>query len=119
MSVNGNGNGIGNVIIDPASEEISSVPAAVSAQQEKKFYDRGQLEYDLEHHKQSLGTLGCYFGSGATATTNIAGVVVVASLLGLGVTFFYPVIDPAGARTLLIGLISSALGYLFGSASKQ
>lgn len=118
MAVNGNGNGIGNVIIDPASEEISSASTSVSAQQEQKFYDRGRLEYELEHHKQSLGKLGSIFGSGATATTNIAGIVVVACLFGLGVTFFATIADPAGARTLLVGLISSALGYMFGSAQK-
>ena len=97
----------------------ASVPATVSAQQEQKVYERGRLEYDLEHHKQSLGMLGGYFGSGATATTNIAAIVVIASLLGLGMTFFWVVIDPAGARTLLVGLISSALGFLFGSNSKK
>jgi hypothetical protein len=118
MSGNGNSNGIGNVVIDPSSEDISEGSTSVSAQQEQTFYDRGRLEYDLEHHRQSLGKLGGLFGSGATATTNIAGIVVVASLLGLGATFFVNIIDPAGARTLLVGLISSALGYLFGSAQK-
>lgn len=111
-------NGIGNVVIDPESEEISTAPAKVSAQQEQKFFDRGQREYDLEHHKQSLGTLGIYFGSGQAASTNIAGVLVVSSLIGLMITFAFPINDPTGARTLLVGLISSASGYLFGSNTK-
>lgn len=118
MATNGNGNGIGGVVIDPDSEEISAAQPSVSAQDEVNFFEQGQLEYNLERHRQSLGKLGGFFGSGVTATTNIAGIVVVASLIGLGCTFFFTVVDPAGARTLLVGLISSALGYLFGSTRK-
>ena len=43
-----NGNGIGNAIIDPNSEAISVAPSPVTAQQEKIFFDKAEMEFNLE-----------------------------------------------------------------------
>lgn len=68
---------------------------------------------------EDLGALGRIFGA-RYASSNIAGVTVFAGLLLLFVTLWFGS-DRGFERDLItgaIGLISLALGYLFGSARR-
>jgi hypothetical protein len=76
----------------------------------------GFTQTDLQHHSQELGWMGKIFGSRANSPGNIAGVCVVISILAL---CFLLVYAPEGPRTsqgitLFGGIVTLALGYLFG-----
>ncbi|WP_141667420.1 hypothetical protein [Burkholderia cepacia] len=112
---------IGNVRIDPAAEPTTA-PAAGSAtpQDEAAFYKRSGDEYRLKHNQQNLGWLGIVFGSNSSAPTNIVGLVVLASFVFIAVSFFVPNSSDLGTiRTGLISLVSTAVGYIFGSTKKD
>lgn len=116
---NNSGNGIGNAVIFPEAEANSNSPPNISAQQEEAFFKNAGQEYALRHNQQNLGALGKFFGANSTAPTNIAGFVVVAAVVLLGITFFVTVQDVADARKLLIGVLLSALSFIFGASSKK
>jgi hypothetical protein len=66
------------------------------------------------------GVLGKFFGSGATAPTNIAGFIVIGSFVMLAVSMFLTSTpDLVDYRKALGGLISAGLGFIFGAASKK
>lgn len=73
----------------------------------------------LAENRQNLGLLGKLFGSRDTAPTNSAGLAIL-----LGLFFFIgsyllmpsPELSPVQAGAL--GVVGSALGYIFGSASR-
>jgi hypothetical protein len=113
--------GIGAARIDPSAETTNLQPAnGVTPQQEVDFYKRAGSEYRLAHNQQNLGWLGLAFGSSASAPTNIAGLVVVLCLLFYGLSFFATGSgELASARAGALGLVGTALGYIFGSASKN
>jgi hypothetical protein len=110
---------IEEAIIFPEAEAGTKLPSTISRQQEQKFFDNAGREYALKHNQQNLGQLGKFFGANSTAPTNIAGLVIVASILLLALTFFAPVSDAADARKLLIGVLMSALSFIFGASSKK
>ena len=114
-----NGNGIANVAIVPDAEPNSSGSSNVSAKQELDFYTDSGRQYALEHNQQNLGVLGRFFGSNSSAPTNIAGLVVGASLFLFAVTLFVVIPDAAVIRTALLGLLSSALSFMFGASSRK
>jgi hypothetical protein len=66
-----------------------------------------------------LGVLGKFFGSNSSAPTNIAGLVVAASLILFAVTLFVAIQDAAVVRTALLGLLSSALSFMFGASTRK
>ena len=73
---------------------------------------------DAEAQKAEIGWMRKLFGSRKHAPTNIAGTVLLLSLVGLGLLAFVPVAD-AAVRPDLIKIFSAialaALGYVFGS----
>lgn len=107
---------IGTATISPRAEPRSDAQAAVSGLQEDQFFSKARQEYLLEQNKQNMGWLGKFFGCGASAASNIAGLIAILSLLAFVGTLLMPAPPPEGVRTLLIGLASTALGYLFGSS---
>lgn len=112
--------GIGSVRIDPAAEEISRQPAAVSAQQEVDYFEQGRARFLLEQNQQNLGVLGKFFGASSAAPTNIAGLVAVCSILLIVISFLMPSTpELVDARKWFFALITSALGFIFGAASKK
>lgn len=71
-------------------------------------------------NQQDLGFLGKFFGANSSAPTNIAGFVVAISLLALLVTFATGDSDNlTKGQERLIGLIGTALGFIFGAATKK
>jgi hypothetical protein len=115
------GQDIGNARIDPAAEPNVPATGGVTPQQEVDFYKRGGKEYELAHNQQNLGLLGKLFGSNASAPTNIAGLIVVLSFVLYFGSFWIANQTPelTNTRTALLGLVGTALGYIFGSASKK
>ncbi|KWC46623.1 hypothetical protein WL52_17560 [Burkholderia ubonensis] len=61
------------------------------------------------------------FGSNSSAPTNIVGLVVLASFIFIAISFFVPAssTDLGVIRTGLISLMSTAVGYIFGSTKKD
>ncbi|MEY8689707.1 MAG: hypothetical protein AB9M53_07505 [Leptothrix sp. (in: b-proteobacteria)] len=115
--------GIGTLPIDPGAEPLQQLPATVSGQDETEFFRRAGAQERLLHNEQNLGLLGKFFGSNgsnAPASTNIAGLVVCASFIFLGASWFVPSTpELVELRKLLIGLISTALAFIFGAASRK
>jgi hypothetical protein len=108
--------------IVPTAELIdkSNQSPLVTGQQEQASYERAALEHRLRENGQNLGWLGKFFGSGPNAPTNIAGFVVVACLIGIFITAFKEQTLQIGElQKLLLGVLLTALGYLFGSNSKK
>lgn len=92
----------------------------VSAKQESDFFERGGAEFKLAHNRLNLGTLGKFFGANAEASTNIAGfVIVVALAILVGTLYMVPTAEVADVRKSLGTLITSALAFIFGAASKK
>ena len=115
----GNGNGIGNAIVDPAAEEISTAPAAVTPQQENRFFADSALRHQLALHKLELGYLGKFFGAGAKAGTNIAGFIAVLAVGLFAITFAISVEEVTTVRSALLSIITSSMGYIFGASRKD
>lgn len=112
--------GIAALVIDPGAEPGSAGPANISAQQESDFYTRSGAQFHLLHNQQNLGFLGKFFGANSSAPTNIAGFVIICSFLILVASLFTPGnLELIEARKWLIGLITSALSFIFGAASKK
>jgi hypothetical protein len=111
---------IASATIDASAEPMQPSPANVTAQEEAEFYRRSSATFQLEHNRQNLGVLGRFFGANSAASTNIAGAVVGVSLVGVFVTLFFPG-NPelAEARKGLLALITAALSFIFGAASKK
>lgn len=106
--------------IDPEAESRSSVVSPVSAKQENAFFERGAAEYQLAQNRLNLGWLGKFFGANSEAPTNIAGFVAVIALAVLvGSMFCQPSDEISDLRKALLGLISTALAFIFGAASKK
>lgn len=116
---NGNGNGIGNAIVDPESEQISNAPAAVTAQQEDRFFANGARQHQIELQKLELGFLGKFFGGGAKAGTNIAGFTAGVAFVLFAVTFLINGAEMTTVRSGLLSVITSAMGYIFGASRKD
>lgn len=111
---------IASVTIDASAEPMQAPSANVTAQDEAEFYRRSSATFQLEHNRQNLGVLGRFFGSNSAASTNIAGAVVGVSLIGVFVTLFFPGnAELAETRKGLLGLITAALSFIFGAASKK
>lgn len=111
---------IGAFPIDPNAEPLSTTPPSVSGQEETDFYKRSGAQYQLAHNQQNLGFLGKFFGSNSSAPTNIAGLVIAFSMIALFVSLFVQGnAELAEARKWLIGLITSAMSFIFGAASRR
>lgn len=119
---NGNGVGgdIGEVAINPEAEPRSTGQANLSAQAEENFYTESGVQYRLQHNQQNLGWLGKFFGANSTAPTNIAGFVIVCSLLLLLISLFMTA-NPelADTRKFLGSVILSALSFIFGASTRK
>lgn len=111
---------LGSLIIDPSVEDDQNSPSApnISPKQEQKFYDQGRTEFLLRSNRQNLGHLGAFFGANA-APNNIAGLLVVFCVLFYGISFFSSSPEMPEARKVMIGLMTTCLGFLFGAASKS
>lgn len=115
---------IASATIDASAEPMPSssanLTANVTAQEEAEFYRRSSATFQLEHNRQNLGVLGRFFGANSAASTNIAGAVVGVSLIGVFVTLFFPGnAELAETRKGLLALITAALSFIFGAASKK
>jgi hypothetical protein len=116
------GQSIGSVTIDPSAETVG-LGSTVSGQDEQAFFNRGKAEYSFKTAQANLGVLGRFFGASTSSpgATNIAGFIATLALLGVFATFFLPAenADLPDVRKLLLGLISSALAFIFGAASSK
>lgn len=117
---NGGTPNIANVPIDPTAEQVQAGAPAVSGKQEEQFFKEGGEQFRLAHNQQNLGFLGKFFGANSSAPTNIAGFVIVLSLIFLvGSLFVTGNPEVSEARKGVFALISSALAFIFGAASKK
>lgn len=124
------------LVVDPAAEKqvkpVSSgttTPRGPTGVDEQKFYEAAGDEFKLKQHQQDLGWLGKFFGSSGAAPaapTNIAGLVAVFCIFALVISFLIPAntgsVDAqrlADGQKLLMGLIGSALSFIFGAATKK
>ncbi|MES2041448.1 MAG: hypothetical protein V4495_26830 [Pseudomonadota bacterium] len=115
-----NSENIGLLPIDPNAEPVPSQPSAVSGQQETDFFKKAGTEFQLLHNQQNLGMLGKFFSANSSASTNIAGFVIICSFLILAASFLCSSnADLVESRKWLIGLITSAMSFIFGAASKK
>ncbi|BEV17549.1 hypothetical protein HBDW_43370 [Herbaspirillum sp. DW155] len=119
------------LVIDPSAEK-SSKPAtngkskskAPTGRDEQKFFEDTGREYELRQNEQDLGWLGKFFGNTA-APTNIAGLIAIVCVCVFILTLFLPVGQGndsqrlADAQKYIFGLISSALGFLFGASRRK
>jgi hypothetical protein len=111
---------IGALVIDPAAEPITPVPSSITAQQENDFYKQTGTKFHLLHNQQNLGVLGKFFGSNSSAPTNIAGFVIICSFVVIvGSLFVSGNSELVESRKWFIGLITSAMSFIFGAASKK
>ena len=121
VPVNG---GPGSFTIDPGAEPNGrDVQPIVTGKDESDFFRLAAARDALKHNEQNLGWLGKLFGSNGSnspAATNIAGLVVCASLLFLGLSWLLPhSAEIADFRKLMVGLVSTALAFIFGAATKK
>lgn len=111
---------LGSLTIDPKAE--ASGPAVRgSGDDEDAFFAAGKEHFRLQHNQQNLGWLGKFWGSTNTAApTNIAGFVIGVSALLIVLSFLITQTpELSEARKWLYGLTTSALGFVFGSATKK
>lgn len=111
---------IGSLFIDPTAEPASSQVNG-SGNDENAFFANGKEHFHLYHNQQNLGWLGKFWGSTTSAApTNIAGFVIgISALLIVGSFFLTQSAELNEARKWLYGLTTSALGFVFGSATKK
>ena len=111
---------IGEVAINPGVETHTNGQANLAAQAEENFFTESGELYRLQHNGQNLGWLGKFFGSNSTAPTNIAGFVIICSLLLLLISLFLTA-NPelADTRKFLGSVILSALSFIFGASSRK
>jgi len=112
---------IGALPIDPSAEEAGSPILNGSGNDEDAFFAAGKDHFRLQHNQQNLGWLGKFWGATESAApTNIAGfVIAVSALLVVGSFFLTESPELSEARKWLYGLTTSALGFVFGSATKK
>lgn len=111
---------IGELVIDPDAEVQPGGKPNLAARAEEDFYTASGVQFRLQHNQQNLGWLGKFFGANSTAPTNIAGFVILCSLLLILISFFFQS-NPelADTRKFLGSVILSALSFIFGAASKK
>jgi hypothetical protein len=112
--------GLGSLQINPAAEGTPPLNNG-SGNEEEAFFANGKEHFHLQHNQQNLGWLGKFWGAATSAApTNIAGFVIGVSALlivcSFGVTESTELNE---ARKWLYGLTTSALGFVFGSATKK
>jgi hypothetical protein len=106
--------------LDPDAEMLGKARDDISPGDEEQFFRQGGAKYALMHHQQHLGWLGKMFGSSGSAPMNIAGLVILLSFCLVVGSFFAPTTaELADVRKVLFGVISSALAFIFGAASKK
>lgn len=108
---------IGEFTVDPGAERYPVGPSAVSAEQETAFWKETGEQERLRRGAQELGMLGWFFG-GERAPTNIAGLIIVSSMIVLVGSYFVQGQDLPELRKWMQGFIALTLGYLFGSNKK-
>ena len=89
-------------------------PTTVPSQQ------KGITEADLKQQLQDLGVLGKVFGSRDQSPGNIAGLAIIVAFVMLIAILFSPEslsLPKKDAFTLVLGIISLTLGFLFGRSS--
>ncbi|HLA33030.1 MAG TPA: hypothetical protein VJ047_18570 [Pseudomonas sp.] len=112
--------GIGSLTIDPKAETASTPSANATGRQEIEFYDQSGKQYNLLHNQQNLGWLGKFWGASSSAPTNIAGFVIAISVVMIAASYLIPEVpDLAEGRKLFTALATSALGFVFGAATKK
>lgn len=112
--------GIGNAAINPGAEPLNQGPSTELARQEQQFYRQSGEQYKLMQNQQDLGYLGKFFGANSSAPTNIAGFVIAMSIIMLLISYVMPETSAlSDGRKLLVGLVSSAMSFIFGAASKK
>jgi hypothetical protein len=81
------------------------------------------LEFDAQHRSKKLdqGWIGWLFGSSSEKNGNIAGMSLIVLLLTfVCIIFFYPSntdLTKKDAVTIVAGIITTILGFIFGRAS--
>lgn len=111
---------IGSLTIDPKAESASAPSVNATGRQEIEFYDQSGKHYNLLHNQQNLGWLGKFWGASSAAPTNIAGFVIAVSAVMIAASYVIPEApDLAEGRKLFATLATSALGFVFGAATKK
>lgn len=123
MSTNDQSQGnqnIGSLHIDPRAE-AATPQITGSGNDESAFFESGKEHFRLQHNQQNLGWLGKFWGATNTAApTNIAGFVIGISTALIVASFaIEQTTELSEARKWLYGLTTSALGFVFGSATKK
>lgn len=111
---------IETLVIDPKAENVVAPAKPGSGKQEVDFYNQAGEHYKFLHNQQNLGLLGKLWGAQGSAPTNIAGLIIILCLLLAVVSFmFEQTAELSEARKWMLGFTTSALGFLFGAASKS
>lgn len=89
-----------------------------------KILAKRVLEVQAEHAGKELemGRVGSWLGSATEKPGNVAGIAIILSFLMLLIVFLVPVNATAprdSLFTLFGGIITLALGYLFGKSDKS
>ncbi|WP_268799086.1 hypothetical protein [Pseudomonas huanghezhanensis] len=111
---------IDEVVIDPKAEAITAGPGKTTGRDESNFFAEDAERYKLLHNGQKLGHLGKLWGSSSSAPTNIAGMVLILSIVIVCVSFF-PIQSPGleDLRKWLYGLTTTSIGFLFGAKTSK
>lgn len=118
--MNGAPGSIASAPIDPAAEPAPAQGSSISGQQESTFFETSKKKHELDLLRHNLGYLGKFWGSSGSATINIAGFLLILLFIFVAVTTF-AVASPelSESRKWAFGLATTAVGYLFGAASKK
>lgn len=113
--------GLADFNVDPTAEQRTGGTSGVSGQEEEAFFRNAGEQFRLAHNQQNLGLLGKLFGANSTAPTNIAGFVIIVAFVMIVVTMFAgeKASELADLRNLLLGLIGSAMSFIFGAATRK
>lgn len=98
------------------SEQPPKNQSAHNAETEYLF-EKHRSQHEVTIREMERGWLGKFFGMGGSTGINIAGLVCVLTFLLLALSLFIEIKgDVSTVRAALIGLIASALSYIFGAS---
>ena len=108
---------------NPAAPQTPTAPNAPTTPTGQSLAHREYklTDTDLKHHSQELGLLGKIFGSASEQAGNVAGFSVIVSFVAaVAVMLWMPdggSISKKDAALAFTGIITLALGFLFGRGS--
>lgn len=103
----------------PPSVEDAPRSRSRTVQAEAALYEYNGQDWEFRQKELGLGWLGKFCGSRASAPTNAASFVVVVAVIALVLSVFFTGEGVVELRKILATLVSSALSFLFGSATRK